>query len=858
MDTGDNEQTKNYHSNIFFFISNNVLSGPCKFTVEKYVGETLEVSYLDTIPKSWKTFKVPKNNFKFPRLPISYISFARFIIVLKKYRLPNSNSTMAADHTKLLYLWLSFTISFIFTKLVQADENYIVHMDLSAMPKAFSGEQSWYLATLASLSANSRTNTNSSTIPSSKLIYTYNHVIHGFSASLTPAELEALKNSPGYVSSVTDRAVKFDTTHSFKFLGLNSDTGAWPVSNFGKDVIIGVIDTGVWPESESFNDDGMSDVPSKWKGECENGTQFNSSLCNKKLIGARSFNKGLIARDPNITISMNSPRDTEGHGTHTSTTAAGTYVEDASYFGYAMGTARGMAPGARVAMYKALWDEGAYTSDIIAAIDQAITDGVDVLSMSLGLDQLELYEDPIAIATFAAIEKNIFVSTSAGNEGPDVETLHNGTPWVLTVAAGTMDRDFGATLSLGSKGTVINGSALYVGNFSSSQFSIFFMDACDKASELRKIGQKIVVCQDPGEEDSLNDQFNNVQVAGNAAGVFITNNSDVDTFTQGPFPALFLEQKDGDLVIDYIKTNTDPKASIEFKKTFLGTKPSPTVTSYTSRGPSYSCPSVLKPDIMAPGDLVLAAWPSNIGVGRVNGDLVFSNFNLLSGTSMACPHVSGVAALLKGAHPDWTPAAIRSALMTTSDTIDNTGGPIKDIGDKLRPASPLAMGAGHINPNKALDPGLVYDATVEDYVDLICGLNFTAEQIKTITKSTSNNCSNPSLDLNYPSFIAYFNDRNAKPDSNTVKEFQRTVTNVGEGSSTYKATVTPIKGVKVTVEPDTLVFKAKNEKQNFKLSIEGPRQLDEAVSFGYLTWQDSGGKYVVRSPIVATSYSIEK
>ena len=224
---------------------------------------------------------------------------------------------------------------------------------------------------------------------------------------------------------------------------------------------------------------------------------------------------------------------------------------------------------------------------------------------------------------------------------------------------------------------------------------------------------------------------------------------------------------------------------------------------------------------------------------------------------MACPHVSGIGALLKGAHPDWSPAAIRSALMTTSDLSDNTGSPIKDIGDNTRPASPLAMGAGHVNPNKALDPGLIYDATVEDYMNLLCALNFTKEQIKTITKSSSVNCSNPSLDLNYPSFIAYFNDRNAERNSKTIKEFRRTVTNIVEGSFTYKATVTPIKELKVTVEPDELVFRGKNEKKDFKLSIEGLRQLDKAVSFGYLTWEDSGGKHVVRSPIVATSYSIE-
>ncbi|KAG4193874.1 hypothetical protein ERO13_A06G019700v2 [Gossypium hirsutum] len=765
---------------------------------------------------------------------------------------------MAADIAKHLYVyrWVSFCVLFVFIKLAKSD-NYIVHMDISAMPKAFSNQHTWYLATLSSVSAKSKAESNP-TIPFSKLIYTYNHVIQGFSASLTPAELESLKNTPGYVSSVKDRVVKVDTTHSFKFLGLNSGTGVWPVSRFGKDVIIGVIDTGVWPESESFNDDGMSDVPPRWKGECESGTQFNSSMCNKKLIGARFFNKGLIAHKPNITISMNSTRDTEGHGTHTSTTAAGTYVKDASYFGYAPGTARGIAPMARVAMYKAIWEEGSYTTDVIAAIDQAITDGVDVLSLSLGWSQVELYEDPVAIATFAAIEKNIFVSTSAGNDGPNVETLNNGIPWVITVAAGTMDRDCSAALSLGNKVSV-NGLAQYAGNFSSStEFPIVFIDKCDDTTELETIKHKIIVCQDPYTEDSLNDQFNNINLAGNVAGVFISNSSDVYDHLKSSFPAIFLQEKDGATVVDFIKTNTDPKASIVFKKTTIGVEPSPKVTSYTSRGPSYSCPSVLKPDIMAPGDSVLAAWPPNLEAASVNDDLMYSKFNLLWGTSMACPHVSGIGALLKAVYPHWSPAAIRSALMTTSDQIDNTGSPIKDIGRNLQPADPLAMGAGHVNPNKALNPGLIYDATVQDYIDLLCGLNFTQKQIKTITRTSSNNCSNPSLDLNYPSFIAFFNDWFAESNSTTMMEFRRTVTNVGDERSTYRANVTPLTGLKVTVEPDTLVFKTKYEKKSFKLRIEGPKQLADAVVFGYLTWEDSGKKHVVTSPIVATSYKIEK
>ncbi|KAK0577319.1 hypothetical protein LWI29_031273 [Acer saccharum] len=754
---------------------------------------------------------------------------------------------MASHTAPPLYVCLCFILHILTTTFAQSD-NYIVYMDLSAMPKAFSGQHSWYSATLQSLSKTTTT-TTTDVLSSSKLLYSYNHVINGFSASLTPAEHEAVKSSPGYISSIKDLPVKHDTTRSSQFLGLSPNSGAWPVSKFGQDVIIGVVDTGIWPESESFHDEGMTEIPSRWKGECETGTNFSSSLCNKKLIGARFFNKGLIAKNPNITISMNSTRDIDGHGTHTSSTAAGNNVEAASYFGYASGTAGGMAPKARVAMYKALFDEGAFTSDIIAAIDQAISDGVDVLSMSLGLDDLALYEDPLAIATFAAIEKNIFVSTSAGNQGPFLETLHNGIPWVLTVAAGTIDREFGATITLGN-GIKVMGKSLYPGNSSVTDLPIAFMDQCHNLTQLRQVGQKIVVCEDK-DGSSLGDQVDYISSAKVAVAVFISDYKDLESFFQTTIAAMFMNSKNGEIIKGYIKNNsTEPKGRIEFKKTNVGTKPAPTVTSYSSRGPSQSCPYVLKPDIMAPGDFILAAWPPNLAVAAVNTKFIYSNFNLLSGTSMACPHASGVAALLKGAHPDWSPAAIRSAMMTTADTIDNTSGPISDNNE---PASPLAMGAGQINPNKALDPGLIYDANKEDYVNLLCALKYTMKQIQTVTRSSAVNCSTPSLDLNYPSFIYLLNPNDTKSESKTV-QFQRTVTNVGEGKSTYTASVTlPVKGFKVSVVPDQLVFKGKYEKQSYKVSIEGPTKIRETVVFGYLNWAEIGGNNVVKSPIVVTN-----
>eukprot|EP00257_Ricinus_communis_P007305 XP_002523606.2 subtilisin-like protease SBT1.9 [Ricinus communis] len=744
----------------------------------------------------------------------------------------------------LAYLFL-LEVSFLNSVLAKSD-TYIIHMDLSAMPKAFSDHHNWYLATISAVSDTSK----AAVTPASKHIYTYTSSVHGFSASLTNSELESLKKYPGYISSTRDRPLKVHTTHTSQFLGLSSVSGAWPATSYGEDVIIGLVDTGIWPESQSFSDVGMSSIPSRWRGKCSSGTHFNSSLCNKKLIGAHFFNKGLLANNPKLKISVNSPRDTNGHGTHTASIAAGNYVKGASYFGYANGDARGTAPRARIAMYKALWRYGVYESDVLAAIDQAIQDGVDVLSLSLAIatDNVFMEDDPIAIATFAAMKKGIFVAASAGNDGPAYWTLVNGAPWLLTVGAGTIDREFKGILTLGD-GKRISFNTLYPGKSSLSEIPLVFLNGCENMQEMEKYKNRIVVCKD---NLSISDQVQNAAKARVSGAIFITDITLSEYYTRSSYPAAFIGLKDGQSVVEYIRSSNNPIGNLQFQKTVLGTKPAPKVDSYSSRGPFTSCQYVLKPDILAPGSLVLASWSPMSSVTEVRSHPIFSKFNLLSGTSMATPHVAGIAALIKKAHPDWSPAAIRSALMTTSNSLDNTRTPIKDASNHDLPANPLDIGAGHVDPNKSLDPGLIYDATADDYMKLLCAMNYTKKQIQIITRSNPN-CVNKSLDLNYPSFIAYFNNDDSDLNEKVVREFRRTLTNVGMGMSSYSAKVTPMYGVRATVEPKELVFRNKYEKLSYKLTLEGPKILEEMVVHGSLSWVHDEGKYVVTSPIVATS-----
>ncbi|KAL3380676.1 hypothetical protein AABB24_001036 [Solanum stoloniferum] len=255
---------------------------------------------------------------------------------------------------------------------------------------------------------------------------------------------------------------------------------------------------------------------------------------------------------------------------------------------------------------------------------------------------------------------------------------------------------------------------------------------------------------------------------------------------------------------------------------------------------------------MAPGALILAAVPPNIPSVSIENLQLTTDYELKSGTSMAAPHAAGIAAMLKGAHPDWSPSAIRSAMMTTVNHLNSAQKPITE--DDNMVASPLGIGSGHVDPNRALDPGLVYDATPQDYINLICSLNFTEEQFKTFARSSTNydNCSNPSADLNYPSFIAFYSYSQEGNYPWLEQKFKRTLTNVGKGGATYRVKIENPTNSTISVSPQTLVFMNKNEKQSYTLTIRY-RGDEKGGQDGSITWVEKNGNHSVRSPIVLTT-----
>ena len=749
-------------------------------------------------------------------------------------------------------------------------QTYIVYMDkakITALDSMLGDSRKWYeqvMDSITELSTQEEGDEEDNSPP--QLLYSYETAITGFAAKLSTKQLESLKKLEGFLSAVPDEIMILHTTHSPQFLGLHPWRGLLFAPHFFNDVIIGVIDSGIWPEHISFHDLGMPPVPSRWKGGCEEGTNFTSSNCNRKLIGARAFFAGYESRRGyiNETQDFRSPRDSQGHGTHTTSIAAGNVEPGASLFGMGKGFASGMMYTSRIAAYKACYAGGCVTSDVLAAIDKAVSDGVDILSLSLGGSSSPYYVDPVAIASLGAVQEGVFIAASAGNTGPAASSVLNSAPWMMTVAASSTDRSFSAIVKLGN-GETFHGASLNSGRPTQQLLLVYGKTAGEEGAELCNGGTlspelvkgNIVVCDRDNEspvENGNSEKGEEVKNAGGAGMLLLNTDDQGEELLVDPhiLPAASVGASAARSIRKYlISGNGSPTAAIVFKGTVYG-NPAPAVAAFSSRGPSLSDPYVIKPDVTAPGVNILGAWPPTLSPSRLDSDGRRVKFNVLSGTSMSCPHVAGIAALLKSAHKDWSPAAIKSALMTTAYTQNNKGSPISDMGfNSSDPATPFSYGSGHVNPMRAANPGLIYDIAHDDYLNYLCSLNYSSDQISRVSRQ-SFNCPNDTIlypgDLNYPTFSVVF-DLDSENNSITHR---RTVTNVGFPCSTYVVRVQEPEGVTIEVEPNILKFRHFNQKLSYRVSFfaNGETSGSDHAAFGSLSWVS--WKYTVRSPIAVT------
>ncbi|KAJ0013219.1 hypothetical protein Pint_21275 [Pistacia integerrima] len=742
-------------------------------------------------------------------------------------------------------------------------------------------------------------------------LYSYQYSINGFAAVLTSDEASKLSELEEVVSVYKSEPGLYtlQTTRSWEFVGLNEGgeglkegeeggrgghnykmgEGLLSKAKYGREIIVGVLDTGIWPESESFNDEGMGPVPKSWKGICQTGVAFDSSHCNNKIIGARYYLKGYehsLGGRLDDTLDYLSPRDRVGHGTHTASTVAGRRVANVSVFGLARGTASGGAPLARLAIYKVCWaipqEENAVggtclPEDILAGIDDAIRDGVDVLSISIGPSRhIPFAEDAIANGALHAAKKNIVVACSAGNSGPAPATLSNYYPWIITVGASSLDRDILGPLVLGN-GLKIMGETTPYG-LEKKHPLVYAPDVvvpavaknesahCLPGSlDPKKVKGKVVFCM-IGLGMTVGKGVEVKRAGG--AGYILGNTAaygDTLLFYFHVLPGTAVSSNDANKIIQYIKSTKNPTAIINRGKTVFNSQPAPSMTSFSSRGPNPIDPNLLKvtkvgtlnlfklmylftllifsfslqPDITAPGLNILAAWSEGVSVTKLSFDKRFVKYNFDSGTSMAAPHVAAVAALLKAVHPKWSSAAIRSAIMTTAGSRNNWGEPITDQLGKI--ATPFMFGSGHFRPTKAVDPGLVYDASHEDYLLYLCSIGIDKPEPKF---KCPENPPSP-VNLNYPSF--------AIPKFNGTVIVKRTVTNVaGDGKSVYFFRSKPPMGISVKATPSVLLFNHVGQKKSFTIKVKARGGMarkypKNEYGFGWYSWND--GLHNVRSPM---------
>jgi subtilisin family serine protease len=721
-------------------------------------------------------------------------------------------------------------------------------------------------------------------------VYSYRYALNGFAARLTEAQARKLATRADVRRVWPDRLKQVSTNASATALGLDDRNGGLAAARglTGEGVVIGVIDSGIVPEHPSFSDRREANQPrlcrsawaetnllgrwlckrfrkrpstlvfarpADWTGACEAGPGFATTSCNNKLIGARFYVDGFRDEydlDPNEFLS---PRDADGHGSHIASTAAGNSVK-ADIGGTRVAGIRGMAPRAWLAVYKACWLEpgslrgACSTADLARAIEDAVVDGVDIINYSVGSD--DGITDPDDLALLAATGAGVLAVAAAGNDGPTPETVLSpaAAPWTLAVGAATRSGDVfqtalavnspddlagrvtvveaGFTPSLGDSGPVTaalvradDGVAASFDDGTTGSAD----DACEALANSSAVAGKVVLVARGG--CNFTDKIANAEDAG-ADAVVIYNSSGAPLIMVGTrgavaIPAVMVSRADGDRLATALDAGDAVEVTLERGLVRTVRDTGNRLEQLSARGPNFWVPDVLKPDVVAPGVNILGAHTPD-SANNQRGE----RFQYLSGTSMAVPHVAGVAALLKQAHPDWSPAALHSALVTTARAdVVRTDGNL---------ANPFDVGGGYIRPNLAVQPGLVYDRTVDEYDAFLCGAGEPRAGIDCAALAAAG-LPLEAADLNLPSI--------ALADLVAERTVTRRVTNVGAAAS-FSASVEAPPGVTVTVEPPLLSL-GPGETASFDVRITATDAPLDAWQFGTLTW--TGGEASVRSPL---------
>ncbi|PKA50651.1 Subtilisin-like protease SDD1 [Apostasia shenzhenica] len=724
----------------------------------------------------------------------------------------------------------------------------------------------------------------------------FHHIINGFAVHTSPSQAKLLESASGVLRVERDPGLKKMTTYTPDLLGLPA--GAWEEEGgaemAGEGIVIGVVDSGIDPSHASFSYDPSSYFNESTKRKrkkklqlrrfdggddrrCEEGPMFPRGSCNGKIISAQYFAAGAAALLP-LNASDLSPFDQNGHGSHVASIAAGNWGVPVVVNGCKFGFSTGMAPRARLAIYKALYPQGGTLTDLISAIDRAGGDGVDVMVLSIGPseptgDGVISFMGVFEISLLFARRAGIFVVQAGGNEGPQEASVVSFSPWAMGVAASTTGRVYQTHLVFGNSHTLhgVGFSAPTAGDGAKQLrlisagdaamqkagdgFSVARAEECQFPEALKPAGVRgsIVICSFSGGFFNGSSSVTSVLATAERlgfAGFILAADQRYGDFTAQPLPltvpgVMITRTADAQILWNYYQNSASAAtAAIQDGRIAAIDEQAPQVARFSSRGPDVSddrrTPAdVLKPDVLAPGHQIWAAWSS---AGEVEPILAGDSFALLSGTSMAAPHVAGVAALVKQKHPSWSPAMIASAISTTAVNSDQRGRPIMAQGfaDGLKPAGPFDRGTGFVNPTGALDPGLVFPAEFEDYVSFLCSLpGVTPPAVRAATGEACNRPLSSPADLNLPSITI-----SSLPGARAVR---RVVLNVAGEPETYTCSAEPPAGVELAVFPPSFTV-LPGRKQELEIELKQAGCSLGSFVFGEIVLMGSFN-HVVRMPV---------